>query len=90
MPHQSKQMKHGRKRDPTPMSHDLLISSIVNLQSLGPSYCPYPPSYEENSRCEHKVQDLINNKQLTFEKGVPLVKSHPLSLQVQELQRSVS
>lgn len=27
---------------------------------------------------KHKVQDLINDKQLNFEGGIPLVNNHPL------------
>jgi hypothetical protein len=54
-PNQSQQMKLKRKLDPIPMSHDLLRSSIVMLQSLGPSSRPYPYSYEENAWCEYKV-----------------------------------
>ena len=73
-------MKLERKLDPTPMSHDLLISDIVKIQSLGPSLRPYPPSYKENVGCEYKVQDQIDDKSLTLEIGVALVNSHLLSL----------
>lgn len=44
--------------------------------------CQYATSYNENAQCEHKLQNL----HLTFEKWVPLVNGHPLSLQGQELQ----
>lgn len=64
--HQSQQMKLGRILDPIPMSHDLLRSALVKLQPLNPPPRPYPPSYDENAQYEHKVQDLIKNKQLTF------------------------
>lgn len=61
-------MKLERKLDPIPMSHDLLISSIIKLQSLGSSLRPYPPNYKENVGFEYKFQDRIDDKSLTLEK----------------------
>ena len=54
----------------------LLRGALAELQPQDPSPRLYPTSHDENVQCEYKVQDL----HLTFEEGVLLVNSHPLSL----------
>ena len=71
--------------DPIPKSYGQLVKpllrgALVELQLNGLPPRLYPTSYDENARCEHKVQGLIDNKQLTSKKGVPLFNGHPLSL----------
>ena len=75
----------GNNLDPIPKScgkllNPLLRGALVELQPNDLSPRPYLTSYDENAQSEHKVQDLIDNKQLTSKKGVPLLNSHPLSL----------
>ncbi|MCI31033.1 hypothetical protein A2U01_0052244, partial [Trifolium medium] len=49
----------------------LLKAPLVEPKPLDPPPRPYPLSDNKNSRCD-KVQDLIDDKQLTFEEGIPI------------------
>jgi hypothetical protein len=68
--------------DPILTSHDLIRGALVGLQPNDLSPRLYPKGHCENARCEHKVQDL----QLTFKEGVPLMNGHPYFNNVQGRQ----